>query len=125
MSFVPEIVDGVDEEHAGLKYNEKTGEWDEYAWHEDSFPIELAYELRKRKEYGGRVGIIAVGVSKAHIKKLMADPNIDMVIPYHASGMPHSVKLKTGLEVATDYTDVQTTKIPADKKAEIEQFTAL
>ena len=121
MSFVPEIVDGVDEEHAGLKYNEKTGEWDEYAWHEDSFPTELAYELRKRKEYGGRVGIIAVGVSKAHIKKLMADPNIDMVIPYHASGMPHSVKLKTGLEVATDYTDVQTTKIPADKKAEIEQ----
>ena len=121
MSFVPEIVDGVDEEHAGLKYNEKTGEWDEYAWHEDSFPIELAYELRNRKEYGGRVGIIAVGVSKAHIKKLMADPNIDMVIPYHASGMPHSVKLKTGLEVATDYTDVQTTKIPAEKKKEIEE----
>jgi len=120
MSFVPEIVDGVDEAHAGLKWNEETQEWD-YAWHEDSFPIDLAYELRQRKEYGGRVGIIAVGVSKEHIKKLMADPRIDMVIPYHASGMPHSVKLKTGLEIATDYTDVQTAKIPATAKEKIEK----
>lgn len=120
MSFVPEIVDGVDEAHAGLKWNEETQEWD-YAWHEDSFPIDLAYELRRRKEYGGRVGIIAVGVSKEHIKKLMADPRIDMVIPYHASGMPHSVKLKTGLEIATDYTDVQTAKIPATAKEKIEK----
>lgn len=122
MSFVPEIVDGVDEAHAGLRWNEETKEW-EYAWHEDSFPIDLAYELRQRKEYGGRVGIIAVGVSKEHIKKLMADPRIDMVIPYHASGMPHSVKLKTGLEIATDYTDVQTTKIPATAKEKIEKDT--
>ena len=111
MSFVPKIVKGVDEDHVGLQWNEKTKEWD-YAWHEDSFPVEEAYELRQREDFGGRVGTIAVGVSKAHIEKMMADPRIDMIIPYHRSGMPHSVQVKTGLLNATDYTNYQNIKFP-------------
>ena len=111
MSFVPKIVKGVDADHVGLQWNEKTKEW-EYAWHEDSFPIEEAYKLRDRVEFGGRVGTIAVGVSKAQIEKMMTDPRIDMIIPYHKSGMPHSVQIKTGLINATDYTNYQNTVIP-------------
>lgn len=111
MSLVPEIVDGIDSEHAGLRLNEQTGKY-EYAWSDDSFPEQEAYELRKRKDFGGRVGTIGVGVSDEHIRKMLDDPQIDMVIPYHASGMPASVKLKTGLNKAKDYTDFQSTKKP-------------
>lgn len=108
MSLVPEMVEGVDKEHAGLKPDGKGG-W-EYAWSKDSFPIEDAMRLRKEEKFGGRVGTIAVGVSDAHILKMLDDPEIDMVIPYHASGMPLHTRTKTGLNKARDYTDVQSTK---------------
>lgn len=111
MSLLPEIVDGVDADHLGLKKNPKTGEW-EYAWHKDSFPPELAFEYRKRKQYEGHAGIIAIGISKEHIIKMMADPEIDMIIPYHKSGMAKGVQIKTLLERATDYTKTQTMKYP-------------
>lgn len=109
MSLVPKIETGIDEEHAGLKWNEKTKEWD-YSWADESFNPEKAFELRQRKEYGGRVGTIAVGVSDEHIRKMLDDDQIDMIIPYHSSGMSNAVKVKTGLNKATDYTDSQTTK---------------
>lgn len=108
MSLVPEIVTGVDKEHAGLKPDGKGG-W-EYAWSKDSFPIEDAFALRKDKKYGGRVGTIAVGVSDAHILKMLDDSEIDMVIPFHLSGMPLHTRVKTGLDKAKDYTEFQTTK---------------
>lgn len=114
MSLVPEMVLGVDQEHAGLKPDGKGG-W-EYAWSKDSFPIEEAYALRKDNRYGGRVGTIAVGVSDAHILKMLDDPNIDMIIPYHISGMPLHTRVKTGLNRAKNYTDFQTTKGPKKGK---------
>lgn len=108
MSLVPEMVKGVDPEHAGLKPDGKGG-WD-YAWADESFPVDEAMELRRRPEFGGRVGTIAVGVSDEHIRKMLDDENIDMIIPYHKSGMPRAVQVKTGLENATDYTDYQNTQ---------------
>ena len=114
MSLVPAIVQGATKENAGLK-KDKDGNW-VYAWAEESFPIEKAMELRKRSEYGGRVGTIAVGVSDKHIKMMLDDPNIDMIIPYHASGMPAAVKLKTGLNVAKNYESEQNTKVGQGKK---------
>jgi hypothetical protein len=108
MSLVPEIVEGIDKEHAGLKPDGKGG-W-EYAWSKDSFPIEDAMRLRKDDKFGGRVGTIAVGVSDAHILKMLDDPEIDMIIPYHSSGMPLHTRIKTGLDRARNYEDVQTTK---------------
>ena len=127
MSFVPEIIkdehDTLDEKgklvHAGLKYNPKTGKFDLYAWHKDSFPIEEALEIRKDKGYAKHVGTIAVGVSDEHIKKMMADPEIDMIIPYHKSGMPAAVQNKTGLKYAKDYTDFQNPGITDEAKEEI------
>ena len=107
MSLVPKMEDGVDAEHAGLKPDGKGG-W-EYAWDNDSFPIEEAFSLRQDPRFRGNVGIIAVGLSDAHILKMLDDPTIDQVIPYHKSGMPESVQIKTGLKNATDYTDQQTT----------------
>lgn len=107
MSLVPKVEDGVDAEHAGLKPDGKGG-W-EYAWDNDSFPIEEAFSLRQDPRFRGNVGIIAVGLSDAHILKMLDDPTIDQVIPYHKSGMPESVQIKTGLKNATDYTDQQTT----------------
>ena len=108
MSLVPEIVQGATKENAGLKKDENGNLV--YAWASESFPLEKAMKLRKRSEYGGRVGTIAVGVSDRQIKMMLDDPNIDMIIPYHSSGMPASVKLKTGLNVAKDYSDFQNTK---------------
>ena len=127
MSFVPEIIkdehDTLDEKgklvHAGLKYNPKTSKFDLYAWHKDSFPIEEALEIRKDKGYAKHVGTIAVGVSDEHIKKMMADPEIDMIIPYHKSGMPAAVQNKTGLKYAKDYTDFQNPGITDEAKEEI------
>ena len=112
MPLVPEVVPGVDRAHAGLKKTEDS-EWT-YAWHEDSFPVEKAMSLRQRPEFGGRIGTIAVGISDAQIRMMLDDDSIDMIIPYHASGMAAATKVKTGLNLATDYTDQQTTrKIPA------------
>lgn len=112
MSLVPEVVPGVDRAHAGLKKTED-GEWT-YAWHEDSFPVEKAMSLRQRPEFGGRIGTIAVGISDAQIRMMLDDDSIDMIIPYHAFGMAAATKVKTGLNLAMDYTDQQTTrKIPA------------
>ena len=115
MSLVPAMEKGVDRAHAGLKPDGKGG-WD-YAWADESFPVDEAMELRRRKEFGGRVGTIAVGVSDEHIRKMLDDENIDMIIPYHKSGMPKAVQVKTGLEFATDYTDYQNTKDARTGKA--------
>lgn len=108
MSLVPEVVQGVDPEHLGLK-PDGNGGW-ELAWHDDSFPVDEAFALREDPRFNGNVGTIAVGISDAHIRMLLDDPRIDMVIPYHKSGMPTSVQVKTGLNNATDYTDDQKTK---------------
>ena len=80
-----------------------------YDWSEDSFPIEEAYKLRR--EFKGNVGIIGVGISDKHILMMLNDPSIDMVIPFHGSGMPTHTKVVTGLGQRTaDYEKVQTTK---------------
>lgn len=104
MSFVPKITvdENFDRDHAGLVKNKETGEW-EYDWAEESFPIEKAYEYREK--YDKTAGIIAIGVSKYHILKLLADPRIDQVIPWHKSGMPMQVQKRTNFDKATDYTD--------------------
>lgn len=96
-------------------WQDENGEHWTYAWHRDSFPIEEALAFRKNKEYGGRVGIIAVGVSNNQIRMMLNDPTIDMVIPFHSSSMPAHTKLATNLVLAEDYQNVQTTKGLGDK----------
>ena len=91
-------------------WTDENGEAWTYAWHKDSFPIDEALRLRKDNAYGGRVGIIAVGTSENQIRMMLNDPTIDMVIPYHSSGMPAHTKLMSNLYLAEDFQDFQTTK---------------
>lgn len=124
MSFVPKIEDGIDAKHYGLRRateeeikngkskegfilkEDNQGVWT-YSFHEDSFPIKDAIELRDK--FDKTSGIIVVGVSDMQIEMMLNDPMIDMIIPFHASGMPAHTKLMTGL-VDVDYSKVQTTK---------------
>lgn len=150
MSFVPNVGEDSDATNAGLKkaskeqidaynkakkkgdaflkqqiverkidnvYTDEQGNSWVYDWSEDSFPIEEAYQLRR--EYG-HIGIIGVGISDSHIKMMLADPSIDMVIPFHSSGMPQHTKIVTGLGRRTaDYESVQTT---GGKPANVSDF---
>ena len=109
MSLVARVDPNTDAEHAGLVWNPETKEWD-YAWADESFPVEEAFALRENPKYGGRVGTIAVALSDAHLQKLLADPRIDQVIPFHKSGMSEEVLAMTGLNRAKDFTNEQTEK---------------
>lgn len=103
MSLVPDYVeDGV---AAGL---DKYGN---YIWKKNqTFDYEKAMEIQNTPGYRENCGTIAVGVSDEHIRKMLADPNIRMVIPYHASGINAIVAIHNNIDKFTDYTDEQNTK---------------
>ena len=89
--------------HAGL---DKDGN---YLMEDESFPFDEAMAIKKDDRYVN-CGTIAVGLSDAHIEKLLADPQIDMVIPYHASGVSPLIKKERNLALYNDYTGVQNTR---------------
>ena len=84
----------------------------------ESFPWDKA--MKNREKYLN-VGTEAIGVTDAHIKKLLADPRIDFVIPYHASGLSAKYRQQAGMFEWTDYTeeegwtDLKTGKALANK----------
>lgn len=61
--------------------------------------------------YSPDVGTVAIGFSDRHIRFMLDDPYIRMVIPYHKSGLPPVFATLTGMDLATDYTDYQNTTI--------------
>lgn len=81
-----------------------------YAWARESFPVEEAFRIQADPEYGKNVGTIAVGISDEHIWKMLSDPYIRMVIPYHKSGINPIVALKLKIGEYTDYTGQQNTR---------------
>lgn len=81
-----------------------------YAWARESFPAEEAFRIQADPEYGKNVGTIAVGISDEHIWKMLSDPNIRMVIPYHKSGINPAVAVKLNIGEYTNYTDQQNTR---------------
>lgn len=84
---------------------------------------ELAVKIQNAEGYSQNCGTIAVGVSDAHIEKLLADKNIRMVIPYHSSGLNHIVKEMGGINKYDDYTTKQNTRNKSDgKKIEGDDF---
>lgn len=91
-------------DHAGLDEKGK------YIWEDETFPFKEAMKLRSQEGYKDNCGTIAVGVSDAHIRKLLADPNIDMVIPYHSSGVSQLIKKARNIALYTDYQSVQNTR---------------
>lgn len=103
LSLVPDVV--ADSETPGL---DKDGN---YVWNEEgTFPYEEAMELQKAEGYKENCGTIAVGISDKQIIKMLADPTIQMVIPYHKSSLNPIVAAMTNVDRFTDYTDFQNTK---------------
>lgn len=122
MSLLADVADDTPREYAGLEtkdgkpvmetveVNGKMVTRPKLMWHKDSFPINLAFQYRKDKSMHRNVGTVVVGMSDAHIRALLDRDDIDMVIPYHRSGMPTATLIKTGWDKATDYTAYQNTK---------------
>lgn len=81
-----------------------------YAWARESFPAEEAFRIQADPEYGKNVGTIAVGISDEHIWKMLSDPYIRMVIPYHKSGINPAVAVKLNIGEYTNYTGQQNTR---------------
>ena len=90
-------------EHAGLDENGN------YIFEDESFDYDEALAIQNDPRYKN-VGTIGVGLSDAHIRKMLNDDNIKMVIPYHASGVSQIIKNARNLVLYTDYTGVQNTR---------------
>lgn len=101
MSLIPAIADGGIA--PGLDAN------GDYVWAGESFDYETAKEIQNAEGYTENCGTICVGVSKQHIRKLLSDPNIRMVIPYHKSGLNPIVAHMNKIAEFTDYTGSQNT----------------
>ena len=108
MSLIPAIAEGGIA--AGLDAN------GDYVWAGESFDFETAKEIQNAEGYTENCGTICVGVSDLHIRKLLGDPDIRMVIPYHKSGLNPIVAHMNKIAKFTDYTGSQTTKDSNGKK---------
>ena len=102
MSLIPKVIDGG--MAAGLDADGG------YAWADESFDYSTALKIQSAEGYSKNCGTIAVGVSDEHIRKLLADPNIRMVIPYHKSGLNPTVAKMNRIDQFTDYTNYQSTR---------------
>lgn len=110
MSLIPAIAKGGIA--AGLDAN------GDYVWAGESFDFETAKEIQNADGYTENCGTICVGVSDLHIRKLLSDPNIRMVIPYHKSGLNPIVAHMNRIAEFTDYTGSQNTLDKNGKKVE-------
>ena len=81
-----------------------------YVWAGESFDYDTAKEIQNAEGYTENCGTICVGVSYDHIVKLLRDPNIRMVIPYHKSGLNPIVAHMNKIAEFHDYTNDQRTK---------------
>ncbi len=109
MSLVPSVVEGGIA--PGLDANGN------YTWQEgETFPYEEAVRIQNTEGYRENCGTIAVGISDAHILKMLADPNIRMVIPYHKSGLNKKIAVYNGIDKFSDYTSSQNTRYADGKK---------
>lgn len=100
MSLIPAIADGGIA--PGLDANGN------YVWAGESFDYETAKDIQNADGYTENCGTICVGVSYEHIRKLLSDPNIRMVIPYHKSGLNPIVAHMNKIAEFTDYTTLKT-----------------
>ena len=71
--------------------------------------LKVAGEENVDTEYAKHCGTIVVGVSDAHIRKLLRDSTVRMVIPYHKSGLNPVIARELRIAVYNDYTTVQNT----------------
>lgn len=94
----------------------------EYQYSSESISPEFAYEIQTRDGYTENVGTMAIGVSDAHIWKMMKDPNIRSISPYHKSGINAAVAKKIDASRFVDYSNEQNAVIAKAEKMENETF---
>ena len=82
-----------------------------YVWAGESFDFETAKQIQNAEGYTENCGTICVGVSRKHIEKLLDDPDIRMVIPYHKSGLNPIVAHMNKIAEFEDYTNKQNTTV--------------
>ena len=75
-----------------------------------TFPYDEAMAIQRAEGYSKNCGAIAVGISDAHIEKMLDDPNIPFIIPYHKSSLNAIVARMTNINQYKDYTKVQNTR---------------
>ena len=118
LSLIPDIDKSMGKEYAGLTRNAKGeleliwGDKDRYKAtggksYMQSINFADAIELMADPRYSANVGTIAVGVSDMHIRMMLDDPRIRMIIPYHSSGMNPIFANLVGTEYYNDYTNDQ------------------
>ena len=84
----------------------------------------LAGEENVNKKYAKHVGTIVVGVSEAHIRKLLRDNTVRMVIPYHRSGLNPTIAKAMKVAYYHDYTNVQSTRVQMKGKKSASKITS-
>lgn len=122
MSLIPDIDRSLGREYAGLTRNEN-GDL-ELIWADkdrfkatggksymQSINFADAIALQNDPRYSANVGTIAVGISDMHIRMMLNDPRIRMVIPYHSSGMNPIYADMMGTSYYKDYTNFQNTTV--------------
>lgn len=72
--------------------------------------FDLAKQIQNADGYSRNCGTIAVGVSDEHIMKMLDDPDIRMIIPYHKSSLNHIVASMMNIDKYEDYTLQQSTR---------------
>lgn len=70
--------------------------------------------LKAREMFPETCGTIAIAMSPEHLLKLMSDPTVDYIIPYHTSNMPTDARLMLRLDDWTDFQNFQHEKNDAD-----------
>lgn len=80
----------------------------------------MAYEraLELREKYPATAGTICIGIDNQQIQMLLADSNIDYVIPYHKSSMAASVRKLMHIPTWSQYEEYQSEKNLSRKDAE-------
>lgn len=123
MSLIPVVDLNTDKDHAGLKKNAdgsySYAGWGDYEHHimidNRSFIQSIGWKdaiaLQLHPGYSKNIGTIAIGISDAHIRKMLNDPLIRMVIPYHSSGMLPEFAKQMHIDYYHDYTTTQNTTL--------------
>lgn len=99
-----------------------------YVWADESFDYNEAKRIQRAEGYSRNCGTICVGISDEHIRQLLADDTIRMVIPYHKSGLNRIIATMNNVERFTDYTKKQNTrhkdgtKLSKDEMSEVPDF---
>ena len=94
-----------------------------YIYSDESISPEFAFDIQSREGYTQNVGTMAVGLSDAHIWKLLKDPEIRSISPYHKSGINPLVAKTTKASEFTDYTNEQIAVTPKEPKNETESWS--